>query len=1141
MQTIRPSSSPSPHQSRQSRIKSSSLTFKRVFTLGGRIGSKDSLNTGSGAPSPVTPPRQSNDSDGPPKALLPPPPVNDPMYTDPRQARSTGSFFKRAQPAWRHSNDKTNVHSNNPTSSMEPPIDASMPTRRTGVVPSPSRITFTSSPTPTTPAQAKTRQSLFVSTNSLFGFGPKSSQSTSTPKPQRQPPPPPTSPSSPTEAPISPRSMLSQISSSADAGRARPPKPTLQIPIPPASALPPTKSPTHRMRTTPSIVVRTPLLPLLPTPTPLSAASASQHIQWSTRGEAIERPPSVHNDWSRASDSGSTSARRATSLQVAAMPSLSVMGEQDDDVDDGASEDIRLEDEMEDEDLEGIDEESRESAPLRHSIDTSVEEQDTGCTGRAETPTVGAETEEEASDSDESVYFDARNSVILNSKEVANELGRRASVRLSQQLQARNGILLAGETTHAQLRPVSLTSKRDSSHSYSTTRESVYLTPREGGTPSGMPSNTAWATPAGTFRSQLSAAFQAHGIQSSTPISPSSSTFAPLSRHASGSGSKRSPINAILATPSSHVDKEGHTMPSPTTPRLRDYFNHKSVPTRQGSSHIPTTETIRESSIEVEGVLQHFSVGCDDETPRISSPTLSIRRPSVFHHASKSMVELIPPTPTIECDQTDAKDKDALDTEPSLPDLASTPIKGKAVDRSSMSWVMPPPTPPHGTSFLKLPSRQSTLRRHSSVPMLMPSQKADEGAEPVYPAYDPPPYTAPTLREDEGKEALPPYWNDILLAGLLPRKMEFSAPGVQARDRSWKKVWCELRGTTLLVYKVGHLTQTFGGLESAPSRGQPTTGSAGPGPYPRVSVSSSSGHTAAAGSIGGNSTVDTAGPVAQGPASSLGERNRETQHAEIPLSHKFTVPVMKTQALTLNNAQLNALTTPTTVPPPQPTATGSSPPATGQVASNSYSRAPSRSSFNLARISTPTGTSNSQPSRNSSLSTVPSSNSGTNHAPSSNSGHSSRSHHSKLSTHINIGPSIVSAVSSVAQHASLTLSSTTLSDPKSKGKSTTKHLNFAQGHAHGPSGTPLMDNGGTGIGYEPNPNALIKRFTLQNAESGLATDYLRRTNVIRVRTEGEQFLLQAPDMEGVVQWIEVSPPTGGVFFLPKHWELIRLA
>src|SRR5258706_7413424 len=528
MQSIRPPPTPSPHQSRQSRIKSSSLTFKRVFTLGGRIGSKDSLNNRGGATSPVTPPRQSTDSDSPPKALLPPP-VKDPMYANPRQARSTGSFFKQAQPAWQHPNDKTEVHSNSPTSSMEPHIDSPTPTRLTrAILPSRSKSNFSSSPTTTTPAQTKPRQSLFVSANSLFGFGPKSSQSTPVPKPQRQPPPPPTSPSSPTSAPASPQSALLQTSSSTKAERARPTKPTLCIPIPPPPAFPPT---THGMRTTPSIVVRTPVLPLLPIPTSLSTSLASQHVQWFTESVAVERTPSVHNDCSQASASGSTPARRATSLQVAAMPSLSVMGDQDDDMDDDASEDIRLEDEMEDEDLEGVDEESRDSAPLRNSIATSVE-QDSGCTSHVETSTVEVEAEQEASDSDDSVYFDARNSVILNSKEVAHELERRASVRLSQQLQARNGIL-TGDTTPRLLRPVSLTSRRDSSHSYSTTRESVYLTPREGGTSCGTLSSGSWASPAGTFRSQLSAAVRAQGIQSSAPVSPSSSALASLSKHAS--------------------------------------------------------------------------------------------------------------------------------------------------------------------------------------------------------------------------------------------------------------------------------------------------------------------------------------------------------------------------------------------------------------------------------------------------------------------------------------------------------------------------------------------------------------------------------------------------------------------------------
>lgn len=43
---------------------------------------------------------------------------------------------------------------------------------------------------------------------------------------------------------------------------------------------------------------------------------------------------------------------------------------------------------------------------------------------------------------------------------------------------------------------------------------------------------------------------------------------------------------------------------------------------------------------------------------------------------------------------------------------------------------------------------------------------------------------------------------------------------------------------------------------------------------------------------------------------------------------------------------------------------------------------------------------------------------------------------------------------------------------------------------------------------------------MQHAESGLGNDYVKRRNVIRVRVEGEQFLLQARDTQEVVKWIE---------------------
>lgn len=53
-------------------------------------------------------------------------------------------------------------------------------------------------------------------------------------------------------------------------------------------------------------------------------------------------------------------------------------------------------------------------------------------------------------------------------------------------------------------------------------------------------------------------------------------------------------------------------------------------------------------------------------------------------------------------------------------------------------------------------------------------------------------------------------------------------------------------------------------------------------------------------------------------------------------------------------------------------------------------------------------------------------------------------------------------------------------------------------------------------------NALVRHYSLQNAESGLAADYIKRKHVVRVRAEGEQFLLQAKDDRGVIDLIEVS-------------------
>ncbi|EJD51343.1 hypothetical protein AURDEDRAFT_57318, partial [Auricularia subglabra TFB-10046 SS5] len=48
----------------------------------------------------------------------------------------------------------------------------------------------------------------------------------------------------------------------------------------------------------------------------------------------------------------------------------------------------------------------------------------------------------------------------------------------------------------------------------------------------------------------------------------------------------------------------------------------------------------------------------------------------------------------------------------------------------------------------------------------------------------------------------------------------------------------------------------------------------------------------------------------------------------------------------------------------------------------------------------------------------------------------------------------------------------------------------------------------------------IRVYSLQHAESGLGSDYVKKQHVVRIRAEGEQFLIQLGSVEEVVQWVE---------------------
>lgn len=104
-------------------------------------------------------------------------------------------------------------------------------------------------------------------------------------------------------------------------------------------------------------------------------------------------------------------------------------------------------------------------------------------------------------------------------------------------------------------------------------------------------------------------------------------------------------------------------------------------------------------------------------------------------------------------------------------------------------------------------------------------------------------------------------------------------------------------------------------------------------------------------------------------------------------------------------------------------------------------------------------------------------------------------------------------------------SSSSSTSIRRSGSHSRSSLSIGRSHLHvpfrprtvSPSPTPSYP---TTAPEKPDKAFLIREYTLQHAESGLGTDYTKRRNVIRVRMEGEQFLLQARDVNEVIKWIE---------------------
>ena len=376
-----------------------------------------------------------------------------------------------------------------------------------------------------------------------------------------------------------------------------------------------------------------------------------------------------------------------------------------------------------------------------------------------------------------------------------------------------------------------------------------------------------------------------------------------------------------LPTPPSSVDMDK----TPVTKLEQDYFSIR--PARPDSGGWATSSS----------------------NPQRASLTPKARPTALYHQASNSMVNLI---------SSPRRD---------LSIIEETKGKGKATDSVSSAIAAEDNVLPEG----------SRIRRRRSLPTFTASIEP-----PQYPSLEIP---GRIPRDKEGKEQLPEYSNDILISAVLPRKREFSSPGVQARDRKWRRVLCVLEGTAFRVFEPPASAVGIGAMgrwwEKQVGVGDLTSDA----PLPKKTETAIPGSQKIYQDFDGDEDRSTVRPT-----------------ASVVVPERETSPFA--QGSKLHPRRLLHL---------NDNATGTSSKRQSGARASSYRRTPP-----------PTPVKSAQPDQ-----------------------------------------------------------------------------------------VPCLEN------CEP-----LQVYTLQHAESGLASDYRKRKNVIRVRMEGEQFLLQAPTLRAVIDWIEVSVP-----------------
>ncbi|KAL1405308.1 hypothetical protein Q8F55_008935 [Vanrija albida] len=215
----------------------------------------------------------------------------------------------------------------------------------------------------------------------------------------------------------------------------------------------------------------------------------------------------------------------------------------------------------------------------------------------------------------------------------------------------------------------------------------------------------------------------------------------------------------------------GQVRPARSDPALR------SSPVEEEDSESSSSDVTSDDEASGSGsgssTAAHSSSAATATTPATSTST----RPSFYTRPSQSMVNLSRPQAASARPESSVGDEEEEAADASV---TSSPPE---------SVIYTPPTP------------NAPLRGQSAPPPLKRRLSLEDVPPPKYQPmafYDGP---VPKPREEEGRERLPPYWCGVHIEGTLARKMEFNAPGVQAKDRSWKKHYFVLHGTALYVYK----------------------------------------------------------------------------------------------------------------------------------------------------------------------------------------------------------------------------------------------------------------------------------------------------------------------------------------------------